>query len=189
MRGRSPAVVIAALLLASGATSALADGKRVRDRNDTRGVLDIATVSHGHRRTSTGERRLVHTIRLREAWPVKKLGHEAFALIYFELKGNPDSPPERTVQIEYEKGRLVARMFDLLVDPSRHLGRVALWRPDWRTLRVSFPKSLLREGLQRYKWNAVTFVEKGRGVCPRTGGCVDWAPDTKRRLQYVRHVL
>lgn len=184
MRGRSTTVLVAVLLLALCATPALANTRRMEDGNDTRGVLDIARISHGHRRHE-----LVHTMRLREAWPVKKLKSDAFALFYFELPGNPDSRPERTIQIEHEKGRLVARMYDMLAEPSQHMGRVTLRRPDFKTLRVSFSKSLLRDGLKRYKWNAVTFVEKGRGVCPRTGGCVDWGPDTKRRLQYVRHTL
>lgn len=172
------------LLWAVLVPAAGADGKRRRDGNDARGPLDIARVAHGHR----GER-LAHTIRLRRAWPVKKLRHRGFAHIYFELRGHPGNPPERTLQIVYERGQLVARMYNSLGDPPRHIRRVALRRPDRRTVRVLFPKKLVRKGVHRYKWNAVTFVEGGHDLCRRRAGCTDWAPDLRRGFRYVKHVL
>lgn len=189
---RRPIVFVLLVALALSVTPLApvhADKERRRDGNDARGPLDIARISHGHRTTSDGRDLLVHSIRLHEAWPVKKLRHRGFANVYFELRGHPGNPPERTLQIEYSKGRLVAHMYDSLGDPPRLVRRVRVRRPDWRSVRVVFPKSLLRKGLERYKWNVVTFVEGGHELCSRRGGCTDWAPDLSRRLRYVRHVL
>lgn len=183
MRGRNVAVVATALLLTClGPTAASADGRSFRDADDTRGVLDIARVSQSHR-----NHQLVHTMHLRRAWPVKKVAGHGFAMFYFQLRGHGRRLPERTVQIDHHDGRLVAHMFDTLGKPAQHLGRVTLRRPSWRTLRVSFPKSMLRPGLRGYKWNAATHVERGWGSCRQAMGCTDWAPD--RRTKYVRHVL
>ena len=190
MRARIVLLLVATLALsAAPIASVRADRARHRDRNDARGPLDVAAISHRHRTTSEGRDLLVHTIRLHEAWPVKKLRHRGFANVYFELPGHPGSPPERALQIEYESGRLVAHMYDSQGDPPRLVRRVRLNRPDWRTVRVVFTKSLLRKGLERYKWNAVTFVEGGHELCSRRGGCADWAPDIRKGLRYVRHVL
>lgn len=190
MGGRSTVVVVATFLsLLLVAPAANADRTRFRDGNDARGPLDIVSLAHAHRTTSAGAHLLVHTVRLHRAWPVAKLGKAGFLLLYFELPGNRAVPPERTLQVEPEKGRLVARMYDTRADPSPHLGRVRMARPDRRTLRFSFTKSLLRPGLQRYKWNAVSAVERHRRMCRRVGGCVDWAPDGRDRRDYVRHVL
>lgn len=185
MRRAGFALLTATLLCAAFVPAARADRARLRDGNDARGPLDIARISHGHRGN-----RLVHTIRLRGPWPAKKLRHRGFAHVYFELRGHPGNPPERTVQIVYERGELVARMYNSLGDPPRHVRRVALRRPDRRTVRVLFPAKLLRRGLQRYKWNTVTFVESGHDLCRRRSGCVDWGPDLRRRgFRYVEHVL
>lgn len=190
MGRRSTIVGVAACLsLVLVAPTADADRTRFSDGNDARGPLDIARVAHAHRTTSAGAHVLVHTVRLHRAWPVAKLGKAGFLLLYFELPGNRDVPPERTLQVEREKGRLVARMYDTGVEPSDHLGRVRMRRPDGRTLRFSFAKSLLRPGLRRYKWNAVSAVERHRRMCRRAGGCVDWAPDSRDRHDYIRHVL
>ncbi|MDQ3952929.1 MAG: hypothetical protein M3279_08220 [Actinomycetota bacterium] len=176
----------AALLTALAPPAAWSDGGSARDRNDARGPLDIARVSHAHR-GSAGSATLVHTMRLRSAWPVKKLRGNAFALFYFDLRGRRGAGAERTVQVQYENGRLVAHMFDQ-VNSGQHVGAVTLRRPDRRTIRVSFPKSMLRKGLRSYKWNAATLVETPRGTC-RSPGCIDWAPHGRKGLRYVKHAL
>ena len=188
MRRRVPAVLLTILLLVAPVPS-LADTGHRRDGNDARGPLDIARIAHRHRTTGGGSYLLVHTVRLHGAWPVKKLRHRGFAHFYFELRGHPGNPPERTLQIVYERGRLVARMYNSLGDPPRHIRRVTLRRPDWRTVRVLFPKSLLRKGLKRYKWNVLTFVEGRHGSCPRRSGCDDWAPNLRRGLRYLDYHL
>lgn len=133
-----------------------------------------------------GVPQLVHTVRFHRAWPVKKVRHRGFVHLNFDLRGHRDSPQERSIWITYRKGRLIATMYATLGDPPKRLARVALWRPDWRTVKVAFPKSLLRRGLERYKWNAMSFVEGRHDACPRRNGCTDWTPNGRR---YVRHVL
>ena len=181
-------VVVAIPLLLAPALRA--DTRRWHDGNNARGPLDIASISQGHRMGPKGVRQLVHTVRLHRAWPVKKLKHRGFVHLNFELRGHRDGPQERTVWIVYRKGRLVATMYATLGDPPKRLARVALWRPDWRTVKVAFPKSLLRKGLEPYRWNAMSFVEDRDPLCPRRGdGCWDWAPNPEDGRRYVRHVL
>lgn len=189
MRSRSSVLVIAALLAIGSPTGAVADRARVRDGNDARGPLDVARIAHGHRVGPKGVRQLVHTIRFRRAWPVKKLRHRGFVHLDFDLRGHRDSPQERSIWITYRKGRLIATMYATLGDPPKRLARVALWRPDWRTVRVAFPSSLLRKRLERYKWNALSFVEGRHDLCSRRDGCADWAPNPGGRSRFVRHVL
>jgi hypothetical protein len=189
MRRRSILLVVAALSSSAFVNVAHADTKRLRDGNDVRGPLDIRAVAHGHRTASDGSTRLVHTVRLRRAWPVAKLGKDAYLVVSIDLRGHRRGRPERTLQIESEHGKLVARMYDTLAKPEDHLGRVALWQPDRRTLRFSFPGSLLRDGLRRYRWRLATVVENHSRMCRPVGVCVDWAPDQGDRRKFVRHVL
>lgn len=184
MRVRALAVVATVTfssLLAAPAVQA--DVTRYRDGNDAHGPLDIRSVSHAHR-----SRRLVHTVRLKRAWPVRKLRAQAYLLFHFNL-GKRAGSPERTLQVEYEEGSLVAWMFDTTVDPGKSLAPVDLARPNARTLRVSFPKSLLRAGLRRYAWNAATVVERRSRLCDVVVACVDWAPGAPKKKRYLRHVL
>lgn len=174
----------------AAAPIARADTRRWHDGNDARGPLDIAAIAQGHRIGPNGVRQLVHTVRLRRAWPVKKLRHRGFVHLTFDRPGHRGSPPERTVWIVYRRGRLVATMYNTLGDPPKRLARVALWRPDWRTVKVAFPKTLLkRRGLERYKWDALSFVEGRHELCPDPDGCTDLAPDPQKGRRYVRHVL
>lgn len=189
MRIRTIFLVVAALSASALAGPAHADTKRFRDGNDVRGPLDIETVAHGHRTAGDGGTRLVHTVRLRRSWPVAKLGKDAYLVLAIDLRGHRAGRPERTLQVEAEHGELVARMYDTLTKSERHLGRVALWQPDRRTLRVSFPTSLLRDGLGRYRWRTATVVENRPRMCKPVDVCVDWAPDQGGKRKYVRHVL
>jgi hypothetical protein len=191
MARRVALVLVAALLDSVSGTAAVhADTRRWRDGNDARGPLDIALVSQGHRMGPKGVPQLVHTIRLHRAWPVKKLRHQGFVHVLFDRKGHPNGPEERNLWIVYRGGHLVATMYNSLGDPPKRLARVALWRPDWRTVKVAFPKTLLkRRGLERYKWSVLSFVEARHELCPRRDGCSDLAPNPANRRRYVKHVL
>ena len=187
---RRVGAALVAVLLVCLAPPAGADQRRFHDGNDARGPLDVASIAHRHRMGPKGVRQLVHTIRLRRAWPVKKLRHRGFAHLNFDLRGNDGGPQERSIWIVYRKGRLVATMYATLGDPPKRLARVALWRPDWRTVGVAFPKSLLRKrDLGRYRWNATTYVEGGHDLCGKDGGCFDRAPNPRDERRYVKHVL
>jgi hypothetical protein len=182
-------LVVTAVIAALLAPPAHADGRRFADGNKARGPLDIARISHGHRLGPKGGQ-LVHTVRFHRAWPVEKLRRQGFVHLDFDLRGNAGGPQERSIWIVYRKGKLVATMYATLGDPPKRLARVALWRPDWRTVRVAFPKTLLRKRPpQRYEWAALSFVDGRHDLCPRRRrGCFDYAPNPDRR-RYVKHVL
>ncbi|MDQ4126060.1 MAG: hypothetical protein M3134_10765 [Actinomycetota bacterium] len=188
MRCRICLLVLVGVFVSHGA--AHADTRGWRDGNDARGPLDIVRIEHAHRASPDGVRQLLHTVRLDRGWPVDRLRHRGFVHLIFELPGHPDNPPERAVWIVYRKGKLVATMYNTLGDPPRKLARVALLRPNRRTLKVAFPKSLLRKGdVRRYRWNVVSFVEGRHELCPRRSGCTDWAPNPQDDHRYVKHVL
>lgn len=188
---RRSAIVLALVLGTSflSVASLRADTRRWPDGNNARGPLDIASISHGHRIGPKGVPQLVHTVRLHRSWPVKKLRHQGYVHLTFDRPGRPGSPQERVLWIVYKRGHLIARMFSSLGDPPKYLGRVALWRPDWRTVKVAFPKTLLkRRGLERYRWNAFSIVEGRHELCPRDV-CQDLAPNPSDGRRYVKHVL
>lgn len=186
MRGRILTVALTAALLTSIALpGALADGRGRSDGNDARGPLDIARISHAHRGSGSSAT-LVHTMRLHEAWRANKLRDRAFAVFSFDLRGRRGAGHERTVQVWYQKGALVADMFDH-VGAGHYVGPVTLRRPNARTIRVSFHKSMLRKGLRSYKWRAATVVKR-HGKCGGRNGCIDWAPDG-RRVRDLTHRL
>lgn len=191
MLARRAVLLVVVLLASLGASSPLrADTRRWRDGTNARGPLDVARIAQGHRMGPKGVPQLVHTIRLHRAWPVKKLRHQGFVHVMFDRKGHRDGPQERMLRIVYRKGRLVAAMFASLGDPPKRLARVALWRPDWRTVKVAFPKTLLkRRGLARYKWSVISVVEGRHDLCPKRDACIDLAPNPDDGGRYVRHVL
>ena len=175
-------------MLGSVALPAGADQRRARDADDTKGPLDIAWIKHGHRTNTRGVRQLVHTVRLYKRWPARRLRHRGYVHLFFQLRGHPGNPEERTLWIVYEKGKLRARMYNALGDPPKFLANVGLWRPDGRTVKVTFRKSLLRRRpFDHYKWSALSYIEGGHPLCGRSNGCGDFAPDLKRGKRYLRH--
>lgn len=179
-----------AVIVALGVLPAAADENQVRDGDDTRGPLDIAWIKHGHRTKANGQRQLVHTIRLYERWPVRRLRHRGYIHLFFDLRGHPGNPEERTLWIIYEDGKLKAEMYNTLGDPPKYLGDVPLWRPNGRTVKVAFRKSLLRRrDFDYYKWGALSYIEAGHPLCGRSQGCGDLAPDVGDGKRYVKHDL
>lgn len=170
------------LLLPTGA-SVQADTKRMNDRDDAKGPLDIAWIKQEHRTTAAGVRQLVHTIRLYERWPVDRLRHRGFINLFFDLRGNRDGREERAVYITYHKGKLRAELYNFATDPPVFLRTVPMWRPNARTVKFALQKSDLRHRpFSYYRWLAVSFIEEGHPSCGRTGGCDDQAG-------YLRHDL
>jgi len=167
---------------------ARADNRRRWDGNDTRGPLDIASIKHAHRTNDRGNRQLVHTVRLFEGWPVKRLRHQGYIHLFFQLPGHPGNPEERTLRITYDDGRLRGEMFNSLGDPPRFLAKVAVWRPNPKTVKAAFRKTLLRRrSFDAYQWSALSYVEDRHPLCNRSAGCGDWAPNVRRGKRYVRH--
>lgn len=171
---------MATLALASGA---LADTRSVRDGVDERAApLDIRSIGHGH----DARRRLVHRVTMREPWRLRALrpGRGELALL-FDLDGKIVDGHglefERALVVWAGGGRLHAEM---RTPRNRVLGRVKVWRPNNRTVKVAFRKALLRRGLVEYHWFARTLVYRG----DRSGG--DAAPgETSSIPETLTHSL
>lgn len=92
----------------------------------------------------------------------------------FYVRGDRFSHREIVPLISYEDGRLRAEMINFGVDPPESMQYVALWRPDRRTVKVAFGRSLLSgSDFGYYAWWALTFIEEGHELCGRSGGCTD----------------
>jgi hypothetical protein len=156
-----------------------ADTVRGPDGDDIKGPLDIAWIKHSHRSTKDGGQRLVHTIRLYERWPVKRLRHQGFINVFFDLRGNRYWRPERAVYISFEDGKLRAELVNFAADPPQFVRRLRLRRPDGRTVKFALRKSdLRRRSFPNYRWQAVSFIEEDHPLCGRPGGCDDQAPNS-----------
>lgn len=178
-------LIVGCLLLFAG-VSGQADTKRVQDRDDAKGPLDIAWIKHEHRTNAAGVRRLVHTVRLYERWPVDRLRHRGFINVFFDLRGNRDWREERALYITYHKGKLRAELLNFAADPPTFLRIVPLWRPNRRTVKFALRKSdLRRRSFSYYRWLAVSVIEERHPLCGHSGSCDDHAPNRG----YVRHDL
>ena len=108
---------------------------------------------------------------MHESWPLRALRPRRGELaLLFDLDGKIVDGHlgfERAVVIWAGGGRLHAEM---RAPRNRVLGRVKVWRPNSRTVKVTFRKALLRRGLAEYHWFARTLVYRG----DRSGG--DAAP-------------
>lgn len=185
MRRALGLLLIVGLLLFNG-VSLRADTKRVDDPDDAKGPLDIAWIKHEHRTTSAGVRRLVHTVRLYERWPVHRLRHRGFINLFFDLRGKRDWREERAVYITYDNGKLKAELFNFAADPPMFMRTLPLWRPNGRTVKFAVRRSdLRRRPFGYYRWLALAFVEERHPLCGTPGGCHDHAPDRR----YLRHDL
>ena len=177
-RAAATAIVVA-LALASGA---LADRRTVADGVDERAApLDIASIGHGH----DPRGRLVHRVTMQDSWRLRALRPRRGELaLLFDLDGKLiDGHPEfeRAIVIWTSGGRLRAQMRGVR---SQVLGRVKVWRPNNRTVKVAFRKALLRRGLAEYHWFARTLVYRGE----RSGG--DMAPgETSSIPETLTHSL
>jgi hypothetical protein len=127
----------------------------------TAAPLDIASIGHGH----DARGRLVHRVTMQESWRLRALRPRRGELaLLFDLDGKiVDGHPEfeRAVVIWAGGGRLHAEM---RTPRNRVLGRVKVWRPNNRTVKVAFRKALLRRGLAEYHWFARTLVYRGEYI-------------------------
>jgi hypothetical protein len=170
---------------------AFADTAERSDPDDSPGVLDIATVAHGHHH-AYGRLKLEHTITMFEAWGLDDINSNDSIQIEFQLPGdNRTSPPERLLVINVKNGELRAKLYNTLGDPPKFIANVSLSRPDGKSVRVRFGKHLLRKGLKSYKYRVFTYYEKSGSACHRPEGCQDAAPDTpdSGNRTWIRHDL
>lgn len=144
---RTKLIVGLALGLAlSLAAPAVADTVSARDPQDGGYRFDIRRIRHGHGRAE-GDRapRLQHTVRFRRAFTPKQYrGNVSVHIVFPDL--------DRGIRIVHRKGQWRGVLFK--PRSGKVIGHPKVWRPDDRTLRVSFRKGRLQAGLDEYRWSA-----------------------------------
>lgn len=187
------ATALVAIVLAG--SSAVADRMKLDDRAGdlprSAGRLDIARVSHGHTRTMRwGETTLSHRIRMHHRWLNRRLTSPHASPTGVDLLAQVSGVRRRglaiTVQVSPD-GSLYgeARSFggDLI-------GYARVWRSGPRALTIAFPRSLLGEDVNSYRWFVrATDYDGAAGVgChgTRDPACYDVAPNRGTILHTLR---
>ena len=187
-------VVVAVVVQLMGA-HALGDTMSFDDPNDSRSPLDLRVVKHGHTRTADGHRLITHSLRMDQDWRSKLLANADIAQIriHFDLDGhNHASDPlgmgfcgegfERTLNVDVSPdGTLYAEM----LGPRGVRGYAKVWRTSGSSIKVAFPKRLLKRPLAQYQWCAFTLFHDDKRSSENCGSsdevevdCPDRAPDT-----------
>jgi hypothetical protein len=149
--------------------NAQADGKRISDGNDRPGPLDIRSASHGHAGS-----RVVHTISTFNRWRLSDLGPDTRGLFAVEISSDGDRALERVVLIFRRGGQIIARVYRISGRRLISLGSGSASKPDGRTVRVSFARSLIGT-TAGYRWKAHS-QHRAAGRCNNL--CVDHAPNS-----------
>ena len=137
--------MMAATVLALAAAMAGADQVGRRDKKEFSTLFNISFVSHGHGHPRHKEAAwLQHKVRMYKPWRSKRLRRYGDVGFIFPSR-------DRRIEILYKRG-LRARMTK---NSGQILGRPKVWRPDRRTVAVSFPRDWLGRHLQHYNWRAV----------------------------------
>jgi hypothetical protein len=166
---RALALTTVALLALVGAGVGRAGTTTVPDGNDTRGRLDIKSVSQGHAGT-----RVTHTIKTFGRWPKSLLDEQHSNSFLMLINTDRDRGIERFVFIITTRGRLAA---GVLTSSGNFLGRADVSRPDQRSVRVKISKSRLGNP-PSYRWQGFSSFQGGG--C--NSGCAD-------RSRWVLHDL
>jgi hypothetical protein len=170
-RGLRLGLAVAAALSAFVVAEAAQAGTRtISDGNDIPGLLDISSVSQGHR-----SGKVTHTIRTFANWRIGLLGPSTPNFFSLEISTEGDRAPERFVLIFSSGGRMIA---DVASASRTFLGSASASRPNGHTVRVSIRPELLGDPVG-YRWQALSFYEASGGC---GGGCFDKAPNRTRRV-------
>jgi len=159
----------------SGAPVAWAEPSGVRDpRGDVRGraALDLAYVQHADEKGI-----LVHTLTTYDRWRPALLAGGGEISFYFDTNG--DEAFERRLDVRFAGGQLSAVMRDRR---GSLVGRGQVLRSGPKSVVVAFHRSLLRAGIQQYRWFAFT----GYRCRHRYKVCGDTVP---RRGTWISHQL
>lgn len=177
--------ILAVAALLSFPAPAAADGGAFRDPDEQPfceggdpcpdgDFIDFRRLTFGHERPA---RALRHGIETRKRWKTKWLGGRHGVSIYIDFNTDDDRRMERGLEIRRKDGKLWAGMFRGRYHRKRVPGRVRVWRPDRRSVKVRFGKGLLRDELDGYRWT-VWWANRDV-VCP--GSCsIDHAPNRGR---------
>lgn len=127
------------------------------------GLLDIASVRHGHR-----ARLLAHRLTTYGPWRRPRRGSGPQISFYFDTDN--DSGLERRLDVGYARGRLSAVVKDAR---GRFVGAGRVERPNRHSVVVLFARSLLGPGIRQYRW----FAFAGLRCRHRYKVCGDTAPN------------
>lgn len=179
IRGWRALLLILSGCIVTGALGMIATADEIvrRDelRHDAGGPLDLREASHGHRGA-----KLVHTLRTYDPWRPRWLrGDRDVINLTFDRQDSGSESVERVLVVDWENGRLGAEMADVLTDPPTELGSVRVERPTRRTLRLIFPRRMLKGSapLEAYRWR-VNVTYEGPGC--EGSFCFDLLPESGR---------
>ena len=145
---------------------AAATGGNIRDGRDTKGALDVASVSYG----SIGNGQIVtHTVRFYA--PVRSRAFSSSkAILALAFDTDFDGRPDRLAVAVYANRQLRTVVAD---STGKILSVSAATRPDSRSITMKISSQFLGS-TGGYKWTALTMY-KDQKRCRR--GCVDTAPN------------
>ena len=194
--GRWLVVTVVMITGVLSVSPAAADRGRLKDANDSPGILDIRKIAHRHRQGG----RLTHTVRTYEAWRVRELprNNENYISFYMD-DGTAKTKSDRFVWVRRSRNnRLRARLYRPLTHPNgEFLGAVRVWRPDRRSVRISLRTTQLGKAMaDGYRWRVTSSFESAKSEgCPKdntassfpAGNCIDNTPRLRR--SGLRHDL
>ncbi len=139
------------------------------DKDDSAGPLDIVAARQRHRVAhllQTHPQREFKEIELRyrlvtyEAWEREIVsGNHNF--ISFEFDLDADRAIERCLVITNSEFEMLGRMYkNCTYFDDELVGSASVGRRDKHSLDTAFPRRLLRKGITRWKWRAVTSFEQ-----------------------------
>jgi hypothetical protein len=149
----------------------------VTDPNDARGPLDVRAVRLAH-----DGRPPQWTIETFGRWSIFEIWDRGFFEVLIDTRRGP--PPEYYVLVRSTRTRLRGSLWrNHDPGPDTRLGRVAVWHPSLRRVRITLGLSRLRFPDRRdfYRWSVHTVFTSSR--CPRS--CHDVAPNGGPALQWL----
>jgi hypothetical protein len=142
-------ISLTAALMIGGVAGA--DQKNMDDPNDAEGAMDIQSISHGHKRRQLDEvgryqHLLVHRFETFDAWEDIEVNRSIISFSFGEKR-------EWGRSLRIRMDRSGALYGEMLAGHDRLVGYARVTRPDDRSLRVIFPRSLLQKGATAYRWS------------------------------------
>ncbi len=193
-------VVTLALICGSVATG-MAHDQTLLDDDDSPGPLDIVAARQRHRvftEAQSHPRNEYQVVELRykvityEKWEREIVsGNHNFISIEFNL--DDDAVIERCLVITNSEHEMLGRMYrNCIYFNDELVGSASVSRRDKHSLNTSFARRLLRKGITKWKWRAVTSFEEQseNSPCPAPephgdggyGSCVDFTAWQRHRL-------
>jgi len=149
------------------AAPAVAGAATLHDGNDSRGVLDVRSVTQEH--AATGP--VTHTITMYDPWRGRLLGVHRGSAIFITFDTRPGGGFERFAAVFFARGSLHAGVY---TRAGRFLGFGTVTRVSSRAIRIQVGRRLLGKPLG-YRWSVLTLLSTRTGAC--RSGCVDKAPN------------